>query len=225
MPQETVITDISVPAGAFALGRVLDDYAGVELEIERIVPLQERIIPLLWVEGADPAPVRETLLDDPIVDDVTVLTETGGRTLFEVQWSPEVNSIVKPVVESNAQVLQAKGNQDNWRLRLQFSSRDELALFRERCQDYDVEIDLHRLFNPGWPDAGQTLTPEQRAVILTAYENGYFEVPRAATLTDIADQLGISTNSASQRLRRGLETVIREVLAGPSELLRDSRDE
>lgn len=225
MSQEIVITDISVPAGAFALGRILTDYTGVEIELERIVPTQERIIPLLWVSGADPAPVRQTLLDDPIVDEATVLTETGGRTLFEVHWSPDVNSIVKPVIESNARVLRATGTQDHWELRLQFNSRDDLAHFRERCHDHDVEIHLRRLFNPTWPDPGQTLTSEQKDVILTAYENGFFEVPRETTLTEIAELIGISTNSASQRLRRGLSQVIREVLVEPPELLRETRSE
>lgn len=222
MTQNIVITDISVPAGAFALGRLLEDYAAVELELERVVPTQHGIIPLLWVKGIDPAPVRETLVADPIVDEARILTETGGRTLLEVHWSPDVDSVVQPIIETDARLLLAQGTADKWDLRLQFNSREDLVRFRELARDHGVELHLKRLFNPTWPEPGQDLTPEQKDVILTAFENGYFEVPREKTLTEIADLIGISANSASQRLRRGLSKVVREMLVEPNEFLQET---
>lgn len=37
-----------IPADVFPLGRVLDEYPDVEIELERLVPLSEGIIPLFW---------------------------------------------------------------------------------------------------------------------------------------------------------------------------------
>lgn len=55
----TVIADITVPADSFELGRVLQDFPTVEIELERIVPLQETSIPLLWISGTDTGEVEE----------------------------------------------------------------------------------------------------------------------------------------------------------------------
>ncbi|WP_390207643.1 hypothetical protein [Halocatena marina] len=49
-----MITDISIPADQFALGRLLDEYPDIAVELERLVPLREDIISLFWVTGAPP---------------------------------------------------------------------------------------------------------------------------------------------------------------------------
>ncbi|RAW44593.1 helix-turn-helix domain-containing protein [Halorubrum sp. 48-1-W] len=45
------------------------------------------------------------------------------------------------------------------------------------------------------------LTDDQLVVLETAYELGYFEVPREATASDIADALDIADSTVSERLR------------------------
>ncbi|WP_263654245.1 helix-turn-helix domain-containing protein [Halomicrobium urmianum] len=47
---------------------------------------------------------------------------------------------------------------------------------------------------------------------MTAYHAGYFEVPRATTLADVADDLDISRNAASARLRRGHRNLLASTL-------------
>ncbi|WP_135365198.1 helix-turn-helix domain-containing protein [Halosimplex halophilum] len=51
-------------------------------------------------------------------------------------------------------------------------------------------------------DDGDGLTDAQREAIRTAHRLGYFEIPRTATLDDVAAELGISASSCSERLRR-----------------------
>lgn len=47
---------------------------------------------------------------------------------------------------------------------------------------------------------------------------GYFDVPRATTLVDIADELGQSDVDVSQQIRRGMGIVLRttDVLSDPA---------
>jgi predicted DNA binding protein len=52
------------------------------------------------------------------------------------------------------------------------------------------------------PFASLSLPPEQRRVLETAAENGYYETPRATTLDEIATQLDIPRSTVSYRLRR-----------------------
>lgn len=44
----------------------------------------------------------------------------------------------------------------------------------------------------------------------TAFEKGYYEVPREGTLTDVAEELGIPSSEASERLRHGVRNVLRD---------------
>jgi predicted DNA binding protein len=45
-------------------------------------------------------------------------------------------------------------------------------------------------------------------------QRGYFEIPRRVTLTDLAEELGITRQATSERIRRGVNAVLRSVLVG-----------
>jgi len=66
-------------------------------------------------------------------------------------------------------------------------------------------------------DLAGLLTPEERETLRVALDAGYFEVPRAATLVDVADALDRSEVEVSARLRRGMGRVLEgtDVLDAP----------
>ncbi|MGQ3413863.1 helix-turn-helix domain-containing protein [Natrinema sp. LN54] len=55
-----------------------------------------------------------------------------------------------------------------------------------------------------WQQLSTTITDRQFEAIERATDLGYFSVPREATLTDIADEMGIDKSTAGEHLRRGL---------------------
>lgn len=57
------------------------------------------------------------------------------------------------------------------------------------------------------------LTTGQAEALETAYEMGYFEVPKAATAADVAAELGVSQSAFVERLRRGQAAVFRQLFA------------
>ncbi|SIR72799.1 Predicted DNA binding protein, contains HTH domain [Haladaptatus litoreus] len=188
--------------------------SGLEIELERIVPLREGIIPLFWVEGGERENIKATLQEDSLTESAEYLTRADDRYLFEIRWVPEVDSLIQPMIESRAEVLRGKGDVNEWEFRLQFDDRPQLAEFREMCQDNDIQIQLDALYNPVMPvEKGGTLTDQQFDVIETAYQRGYWDIPRNVTLGELADLIGISSNACSQRLRRALKTLVGEFLA------------
>lgn len=70
-------------------------------------------------------------------------------------------------------------------------------------------LSVNQIEEPGEPlDSGRltevlaTKLPEdQLAVLETAYDMGYFEVPREASATEVAERLDIAQSTASERLR------------------------
>ncbi len=209
-----VIVDITVSADAFALGRVLDEHPEVEIELERIVPLSDAIIPLFWISGGEIDAIGATLRENRYTNAVSELTTTDGRTLVEVQWSTEINGIVEALVVSNAKVLEATGTADAWEFRLRFWSHDDLRRFNQIATDGGVSITLVHMYNPTTPAESPSLSAEQEEAVRMATERGYFQVPRRVTAGELAAEIGISDSAFSQRLRRGLSTILAERLAG-----------
>ena len=212
----TTITDIRVPAEQFPLGRILQAYPDVEIELERIVPTRREVIPLFWVATDSEAAVEETLQDDPLVEEIVQLTRTPDRILYSVTWSPEIDALVRAITDLGVDVPTAEGTANFWEFRLQFGDREQLSRFRRACRAEDIHIELLRVYSPMMPPVEGPLSPEQADALTTAYENGYWDVPRGVTQAELAELVGISDNSMSQRLRRGVNVAVAELLYGPS---------
>ncbi|MFB6119492.1 MAG: helix-turn-helix domain-containing protein [Halobacteriaceae archaeon] len=55
------------------------------------------------------------------------------------------------------------------------------------------------------------LTKQQREALIAALRRGYFNVPRDATATEVADDLGISKSSFLGRIKRAQQTVFQQL--------------
>lgn len=207
-----VIVDISIPADAFPLGRILGEYPDVEIELERLVPLSDAIIPLFWVDTGNADRIEATLDDDPLTNRVRQLTQTDSRVLYEVQWDTDINGLIDALQQTNARILEAEGTAEVWDFRLQFQTRNALARFRDACETHDISLTLRRLYNPSLPEEDSQLSGPQYEALVTAYEHGYYEIPRGSSMGELADKFGISDSAFSQRLRRGTGALIAETL-------------
>lgn len=58
-----------------------------------------------------------------------------------------------------------------------------------------------------------SLTKQQREALVSALEHGYFNVPRGATATEVAEDLDISKSSFLGRIKRAQQTVFEQMLA------------
>ncbi|WP_227377759.1 helix-turn-helix domain-containing protein [Haladaptatus halobius] len=66
-------------------------------------------------------------------------------------------------------------------------------------------------------DSISGLTDTQRETLLSAVDYGYFEIPRESSLAELATQLGISQNAASERIRCGVKQLVTETLKSDRE--------
>lgn len=216
----SVIAVFTVPYPEFALGRALDANSGIEVRLESIVPAGEQVMPYFWVSKSDAPTIEERLKSDPVTKAVSQIDQANGEVLFRVDWSPEINGLVATILDSDAVVLEAEGTGDVWSLRLRFPNYEELSGFYQECAGRDVSLELEKVHEPAESGNERTygLTDEQRTTLLAALDGGYYAVPRKMTLEDLADSLGISDSAASQRLRRGLTTLLTATLLDESDL-------
>lgn len=81
-----------------------------------------------------------------------------------------------------------------------------------------VGVGLERLYPLGGEERATVaqrwdLTPAQGAAVRAAVEQGYFEVPRAASAGEVADSLDISKSAFLERLRRAEGRLFEQLLS------------
>lgn len=211
----SVIAEFTVPAEEFALTATLRAAPEMIVDVERVVAhADERVMPFFWVRGGDYEEFETTVRDDPSVRDVTLLDEYDDGDLYRAEWTQNVESLVYAYLEIGATILEATGRAETWELQMRFSDGELVSDFRDYCAGRGINYELKRLYRPTEPMAGgqQGLSPKQRDALMAAFEAGYFDVPRSATMDGLADELGISQQSFSKRLRRAHRNLVANAL-------------
>jgi predicted DNA binding protein len=210
----SVLLEFTIPARAFHLGDVLSGGSGMHLELERIVPTGNMVMPFIWATGSGHAGFERKVRDHPSVKELVVLDTIGDRGLYRIEWADGPHNLIEGVSEADTVVMQASGNGD-WTFRLRFSDHERLSQFHNYVIDHDIPIHIERTYTLSeTTERGHrfNLTVEQREALILALRRGYFETPSAASLDELADELEISRQALSSRIRGGNEKILQEVL-------------
>lgn len=97
------------------------------------------------------------------------------------------------------------------------------ACYRSLLEEFNVTVDSKRTLETipatGAPFAFEgavpSLTRRQREVFELAYERGYYELPREATMTEIAAVLGIDRRTAEEHRRRAERKLLGAIAMRP----------
>jgi predicted DNA binding protein len=209
----SVITQFTVAGEEFPLGSLFDLRPEMTVRLESVVPTGEAVMPYVWVPSETASTVVERLRGNERTVSVESIHEIDDETLIRVDWSPDLDGLIAELIASWATVLRGEGRDGDWTLQVLFPDEKMLSEFYRRCAREGIRIDpdpIHESFESDGEDHG--LTPEQLETLLLALDGGYYDVPRQMTLQDIGAELGISDTAASQRLRRGLATLLSDTL-------------
>ncbi len=204
------IVEIGLPADEFALSRTLSELEAVEFEVERFVAQDtDQVMPFVWASGDDVDRIADVLERDESIEGFELLSEFDDEQLYRMEWVEQIQTLVQILVEEDGSILAAFGDASGWELRVLFSDRDSLSRTYDYCQEAGLTMDVHSIYRLDDGREGRFgLTDEQQDTLVAAYDRGYFDVPRAITLTDLAEDLGISHQALSERLRRGEKSVL-----------------
>jgi predicted DNA binding protein len=144
--------------------------------------------------------------------DATFVDGVGDDYLFRVTWDSDHEGLLSGLARSDVSVLSAVGTSDGWTFEVRGDDREAVAEFHTYCRTRGVPITvvaLHDLVRDREEDG---LTAAQRDALLYAYERGYFDSPRTATLEEVAEGLDISRQALAARLQRGHRRLIENAL-------------
>lgn len=210
------VAELTVPAPDFALGDTIAALDDVVFEIERIVAHDpERLMPFVWVSGSERDVLERALRDDSSVAAFDLLADVGdgdtggdgdedeGEYLYRMEWGERIEGLVHLLTEENATILAAATANEQWTLRLLVPERAALARTHDVCEQAGLTMDVTRIYALDDGRQGRFgLTDGQREALELAFEHGYYEVPRDVMAKEFAEELGISHQALSERLRR-----------------------
>jgi predicted DNA binding protein len=211
-----VIAELTVPADAFPLGELLTANPDLYIDFEKVVPVDNNVLPLFWVYGDGISIFEKRVTENEHVLDLQMVEQTADRTLYAIEWVVSPGTFFDGLVETNATILDAKGHgSQDWRFRLLFSSHEHLSEFHTISQDKSISIDVDRIYavqDMGASLDTATLSQKQREALELAVTRGYFDTPRGITLEELAAEFDISTQALSDRLRRATKTIVEQAV-------------
>lgn len=187
-------------------------------------PSEERYaaFDVLIVDGPS-ASVERILKSTAFVDECTRVRRADGTPRYRVRpaigMEARLGEYVDDVAElqalaaSDAAIESIRVTPTGWVQSGRFADRETLAEFRS-FWERNGGFTLRRLTPDGGPDPSAGLTDPQREALRAAYESGYFDIPRAASLEDVAAELDITASSLSERLRRAQTHLVETTVAG-----------
>lgn len=208
------VVDATVRSGQFVLGDTFDRLPAAEFEALPVgSPEAATVMPFLRVEAPASVALEAVLSADATTETVELLSCDDRVRMFRISWRSPGPAVVGALV-SNGVLIKARGCKDRWSFRLLFTDRDDVSATIDACRERDVDLMISRVV--GDTEAvsrdGDILSEKQFQALSLAFDRGYFAVPRRITLENLADEVGVSHQALSERLRRGHQVVLSELL-------------
>jgi len=211
--------EVEVPASTFALAETFERTPDVTVRMERtICGGDEETMPYAWVSGVESGDAANLLAADSSVEAVRKLGEDDGGELCEVKFEGGICEFTDAIAERGGAILRANAAGGVWTLQLRFADRSDIGevFDDEFSQRYDATVT--RLYGSNDAPTPRTdVTDKQRQALSAAFEMGYYSVPRDVDLRTVGEQLGISRQAVSERLRRGHELLVGDYLGETGE--------
>ncbi|WP_226010862.1 helix-turn-helix domain-containing protein [Halomicrobium salinisoli] len=200
----------TVPSGEFPLGTVFERLPDVTIELERIIPAQDVVVPYFWVRGTVVDDIEAAFGDHPGVVDIRLVDSVADEYLLRVEWTLDYAGVLSALTETGIPLVKAVGTSKQWTFDVRGDDRSDIAAFQQRCRELDIPVTLTKLhaLTPIETDAEAALTDAQQEALVLAYDRGYFNSPRDVTMTELGEELGITQQAVASRLRRGIDRVL-----------------
>ncbi|WP_049925573.1 helix-turn-helix domain-containing protein [Halopiger goleimassiliensis] len=205
----------TVPSDQFPLGTVFERLPDATVELERIIPARDVVIPYFWVRGTSVDDVEGAFADHPGVERIEFVDSVADEYLLRVEWALDYDDVLTTLTETKIALVKAIGTDRRWTFEIRGDARSDIAAFQSRCRELDIPITLTELhaLTPLETATEEALTDSQQEALVLAYNRGYFESPREVTMTDLGEELGISHQAVASRLRRGIKHVLGSTLS------------
>lgn len=165
--------------------------------------LHDGTVVLLYQLQGDLDHARATFAASSAVIHYDVPEQGNGLTYLHCEMQEPLTSFLSILHESDVLMPMPVQFLSDDRLRVKFIGEHKpLQRILERVSEFvDIEIEqVGEYVSPGHLDP--VLTDRQQEILSTAIEHGYYEVPRQATIQEIANEVGLSQATVGEHLQK-----------------------
>jgi predicted DNA binding protein len=178
-----------------------------------------------WAGDGDEAVVEEFRIpsgaDVDGIDDATSVVDVGEKRVYRFDRDTEASCPCAVVESLGSPLADVRLREGTLHLTLHPESVERLRSIVTALDDAAVDVELEYLAHAG--DGGgdgadrsvvdwSHLTDRQREVLRTAHRMGYFEYPRRANATAVADELDIGLSTFTEHLAAAQGTLLDDLL-------------
>jgi predicted DNA binding protein len=180
-----------------------------------------------WAQGADAVAEEFRVAADAVPADAVALdalepvVDVGDERVYRFERDPTVTCACDRVESLGSPVADVQLRDGTLVLTLHVADVERLRAIVAELASAAERVELRYLVHTGGEDASSAdptfvdrgrLTDRQREVIRTAHEMGYFEYPREANATAVADALDIGVSTFAEHLAAAQRALLDDLL-------------
>ena len=199
----------TLPATGFALAGFFERVSDARVECKSAVanPADHALL-VVRTDGCEET-VGTALRADESVGAVERFGERADGWTYWVTWEGRPRWLIQRLVAADVTLVSVRGRGGEWKLRLLAPNREGISQAHEIMDDLDCEDECRSISTLDDNNSNRSgLTNEQREALVTAFEIGYYNIPRDVTAEDVATELGISHQALSERFRRAYRHIV-----------------
>ena len=216
IPQTTAATGASTarfefPAEAFGLAELFEHVPDARVDLVPAVANPDDHALLVIQTDESVSSVEAALQADSAVGTIERFGGHADGWIYRTTWEGRPYRLFRQFADADVTVLSMRGRGGRWKLRLLVPRREGVARADEIMDDLGCEADCQRVSTLGREANRSGLTDEQHEALTTAFEAGYYDIPREVTLEELAAGFGISHQALSERFRRAHRELTKDV--------------
>ncbi|WP_254763854.1 helix-turn-helix domain-containing protein [Natrinema marinum] len=202
----TSIADIEIPADGTGTGQLFAAVPSLSCEMERVIASSGHG---LWLSGPSQSEIEDALDEADAIGTYSQISSDEDRWLYDIEFEPDTVDPFEIVLEEGGTVLSASASNGAWLLSIRVVDRESVSSLYDRLDDNGVTPTIVRLFDLAEKTHSQCgLTTRQYETLVAAIDHGYFEIPREVSMQELSEELGISHQALSERLRRAYRALV-----------------
>lgn len=218
MPQAHLT--VSIPQTVW-IGELSRSHPEARFRILAALADDEAGFSLVEITGKDPGEVAADMRDQDPVTELEVLQEYEDTML--VQFETTEPLLLFPVQDSGVPLqmpFTIQSGDAEWEIT---APQDRLSELGDQLDAFGIPYTVDRVHEHVPPE--RLLTDRQLRLVRQAVEQGYYDTPRTASLTELAEALDLAKSTCSETLHRAEEQIVKQYLADVKESIFDSRNE
>lgn len=197
---------IQIPEGVW-VSDVSTSHPDVRFRVLTAQVADDRGVGVVEVAGAkdDVEDAVEDAREHPTLSDVEVLEDSEDSTLM--QFETQVPLLMTASNESGAPFetpFEISEGEGVWDVT---SARSSLSDLGRRLDDIGVEYEVEHV---RMVEEDSLLTDRQRDLVERAIREGYYDTPREATLSEVAEAAGLAKSTTSETLHRAEGKIVKD---------------